>query len=541
MLTLIAALFALSLAACNSGTKPAPGGEPSDKVSEAGETVQVNTDKDTLHLTIAGDPETLDVGKMSGAPEGRIAFNCFEGLWMPAAASGPPVYAAAESHTVSEDGHVWTMKLRKDAKWSNGDPVTAHDFAYAWKRVLTPGFDADYAEMLDVLKGAEAFRKGETDKWEDVGVKALDDHTLEVTLKNPTPYLAELFAFYTFFPVHKASVEKFGEHWTQVGNYITNGPYKLTAFEHQQFMLLETNEHYWGAKDLKIAKIKLHIIKDNSAQLNAFKSGQIDVMAGGIPIGKIPALKGMKEFRIDPLLGTYYYKVNVKGNEALAKPLVRKALALSVDRKAITQRTMKGLPAPAEGFVPPMDGYTQTTRLTFDPDKARELLKEAGYPNGEGFPETTLLFNTDENHKLLAEILQDMWGRELNIKLKLENMEWKTYLDAVDKGNYQIARAGWIGDYSDPETFLIIMMTGNGNNDTGWGSEAYDKLIKDAQAEVDPAKRIAMLAKAEELVMEEMPIIPIYTYRNPMLISSRVVGLEPHNRDVHLVKYLSLK
>ncbi len=546
------ALLTLLAVGCK-GEKTGPGGEPPATHGAATNGAGATTggallqegakaeEADTLALVIAGSPETMDPGKMSGAPEGMLAFNCFEGLWMPSQDSGAPVYGAAKSHEVSADGRVWTIQLREDAKWSNGDPVLASDFVFAWKRVLTPGFDADYAEMLDIFKGAAAYRKGETKDWETVGVKAEGERTLKVELVNPTPYLTELFAFYTFFPVHQKTVEAHGEDWVKPEHYIGNGAYKLAKYEHQQHLLLERSEAYWDKANVSIPKVRIRIIKDNTAQLNAFKSGQLDIMSGGIPVGQIPALRGYKEFRMDPLLGTYFYRVNVKANEALGKAEVRQALALAVDRKALVQRTLKGLPLPAGGFVPEMPGYTPKTKLDFDPDKARDLLAKAGYPEGKGFPETTLLFNTDENHKLLAEIIQDMWKRELGITIKLENMEWKTYLEAVDKGNFEIARAGWIGDYSDPETFLIIMTSGNGNNDTGWGDPAYDQLVLGAQAEADPKKRFAMQADAEEKLMAAMPVIPIYFYRNAALVSTRVEGFGANNRDVHLVKYMRLR
>lgn len=531
--------LSLALTACGNkgGETPAGGGtdtKPQDGNQAAG-------GLKVLNLGIAGDPETLDVGKMSGAPEGRIAFNAFEGLWMPSQGTGDPVYGAAESHTVSEDGLTWTIKLRAAAKWSNGDPLTAGDFEFSWKRVATPGFDADYAEFMDFIKGMEAYRKGENTDWAAVGVKVIDDKTLEVVLKNPTPFFPELMAFYTFFPVHKATVEKHGEKWTAPENIVSNGAYKITEYKLQQHLLLVKNEHYWDKDSAKIDQIKIRIIKDNISMLNAFKEGNVDIMSGGIPISKIPQWKGKPEFRLDPLLGTYYYRVNVTANEALGKKEVRQALAMAIDRDSLARLTMKGLYDAANGFVPPMKDFKNPVELKYDPKRARELLAEAGYPKGEGFPSVTLLFNSDENHKLIAEIVQDTWKRELNIDVKLENKEWKTYLAAIDKLNYEVARAGWIGDYNDPTTFLGIFTTGNGNNDTGWGDPKFDELINGAYAEVDPAKRRQMLEQAEGILMDAMPIIPIYNYKSPNLISQRVVGHLPHNRDVYLVKNMDLK
>lgn len=534
---LLLALVAL-VAALVSCKEDKPGGEPAGEGK--GEVSTPAGAKKVIHMAIAGDPETLDVGKMSGEPEGRVAFNIFEGLWMPAQETGAPVNGVAESSKVGEDGKTWTITLRKDAKWSNGDPVTAHDYVYAWKRVMTPGFDADYAEFMDFIKGGAAYRKGEEKDFANVGLKAVDDHTLQVELTNPTPFFTELLAFYTYFPVHKASVEKHGDQWTRAENLVSNGPYRMKEYQHQQYILLEKNPHYWDKDKVKIDEIKIFVIKDNTAQLNAFQEKKIDMMDGGIPVGKVPALKGKPEFRIDPMLGTYYYRVNVT-HEALGKKEVRQALALAVDRKSLTELTMKGLYAPATGFVPPMPGYESPTTLEYNPEKARELLKQAGYPDGQGLPEITLLFNTDQNHKLIAEIIQDTWKRELKVEVKLENKEWKTYLGDIDKLSYQVARAGWIGDYNDPTTFLGIFTCGNGNNDTGWCNPAFDEKIKAAYATAAPEERKALLVEAERMMMDELPIIPIYFYTIPNLISTRVIGHKPQNRDVHLVRYMDLK
>lgn len=529
-------LAVLPLVALGCKDKDSGGDKPGDTKAQGaqGGTKVVN-------LAIGGDPETLDVGKMSGEPEGRVAFNIFEGLSMPPQSTGKPVKGVAMDYQVSEDGKTWTIKLRQDAKWSNGDPVTAEDYVYAWKRVMTPGFDADYAEFMDFIEGAEAYRKKEQADFSTVGLKVIDPHTLEIKLKNPTPFFEELLAFYTFFPVHKASVEAHGDKWTRAENIVSNGPYRMKEYKHQQYIVLEKNPHYWDKDNVKVDQIKIFIIKDNTSMLNAFKEKKIDVMSGGIPVGKVPVWKGKKEFRIDPMLGTYYYRVNTTANEALAKPQVRQALSMAIDRRSLAELTMKGLYDPANSFVPPMPGYESPTKLQFDPKKARALLTEAGYEGGKGFPTLTLLFNTDENHKLIAELIQAAWKTELGIDVQLENKEWKTYLGDIDKLSYQVARAGWIGDYNDPTTFLGIFTTGNGNNDTGWGSPEFDQKLTQAYASTNPGERQQLLAQAEQILMNDAPIIPIYYYKIPNLISTRLEGHKPNNRDVHLVKYMDVK
>ena len=504
---------------------------------------------DGFTAILGADPETFDTAKMSGAPEGRIAFQLFEGLMMP----GPTTEglddpsklvrpAMAESYELSEDGKVYTFKMRKDAKWSNGDPLTAKDFEWSWKRVLTPGFPADYAQMLWVIEGAEAYNKGEQTEWEKVGIKAVDEATLQVTLSHPTPYFPELTAFYTFFPAHQKTVETHGDDWTKPENIVSNGPYKMVSYEPQRELKMTANEHHWEASNLKIKDVRFRIITDANARVNAYKTGEVHWSGEGLPVAQITGLLTHPDFRQEPMLGTYYYRVNVsKEDSPLNDPRVRQALALSVDRTSVVENTLNNLHIVAKSFVPPMAGYQPAAMGEYDVRKAKALLAEAGFPDGKGFPEVELLYNTDENHKLVAEAIQAQWKQNLGVDIKLNNKEWKTYLQDVDTMNYQIARAGWIGDFNDPMTFLDMWVTDNGNNDTGWSNPEYDALIKEAQQTVDAKARMATLKKAETLLLEQGPVIPIYFYTNNTLVSRFIKGFEPHNRDIHLLKYMELE
>lgn len=508
-------------------------------------------------MAVSADPETFDPATMSGAVEGRIAFNIFEGLLMPAKTTegikDPKqlvVPGMAESYPeISADGKTYTFKIRKNAKWSNGKAVIAKDFVNSWKRVLTPGFEADYAQMLWVIEGAQAYNTSKAkDKdlealWAKVGIIAKDDHTLVVKLNNPTPYFPEYVAFYTYFPTPVDVVKEKGKAWTKPENIVSNGAYKLVSYKPQQEIVLEKNPNYWDAANVKIEKVRMRIISDRNAMVNAYKTGELHWSGAAMPVAQITQLLTHPDYKAEPMLGTYYFRVNVsKKDSPLNDPKVRTALSMAIDRDSIVEQTLNGLYTTANAVVPEnMPGFKSTTKIKYNAKKAKKMLAEAGFSKDKPFPAIELLYNTDENHKLVAEAVQSMWKRNLGIDVKLVNKEWKTYLQDIDTLKYQVARAGWIGDYNDPMTFLDMWVTGNGNNDTGWSNAEYDKLIKQAQSEADTAKRTKLLQDAEALLIAQGPVIPIYFYTNNTMISRFVEGFAPHNRDVHLLKYMSLK
>lgn len=524
-----------------TNTQDVKDGEPKSSDFIAGSKAELFT------AALAADPETLDPGKMSGAPEGRLAFNLFEGLLAPHVtteklkdSSELVVPGVAESFSVSEDGKTYTFKLRSDAKWSNGDPLTAEDFVYSWKRVLTPGFPADYAQMLWVIRGAEAYNKGTSEDWGSVGIMAPAPDQLVVELTNPTPYFPELVAFYTFFPVPKKAIEEHGDAWTKPENIVTNGAYVLDKFEPQKDVWLKKSKNYWDADNVKLDAVRLRIIGNIDAIVNAYKTGELHWTGTALPVAQISNLLMHPDYVRHPLLGTYFYRVNVSKEGPLQDVKVRKALSMAVDREQLIDQTLKGLYTSATSYVPNfMAGYESKAEVASNVKKAKKVLEEAGY--GKDKPLTiTVLYNTDENHKLIAESLQSMWKANLGIEVVLENKEWKTYLQDVDTMSYEVARAGWIGDYNDPMTFMDMWVSDNGNNDTGWNNPEYDGLIKQANAEPDTANRLALLQKAESILLEQGPVIPIYWYTNNMLVSRHIEGFEPHNRDIHLFKYMSL-
>ena len=550
----LSATLLLTAACDKTNEAPSPRAEAPGSGSQAStpseESDFVAGSKAELFTTaLAADPETLDPGKMSGAPEGRLAFNLFEGLLMPHVtteglkdSSQLVVPGVAESFTVSEDGKTYTFKLRADAKWSDGEALTSQDFVYAWKRVLTPETGADYATMLYVIRGAEAYNKGDQSDWESVGVKAPSPQELVVELNSPTPYFPELVAFYTFFPVPQRAIEAHGDAWTKPEHILTNGAYTLDRYEPQKDVYLKKSEQYWDAENVALEEVRLRIVSDTDAIVNAYKTGELHWTGTSLPVAQISNLLMHPDYVRHPLLGTYYYRVNVgpKAPEALRDKRVRQALSMGVDREQLIDQTLKGLYTAADSYVPDsMTGYEPTASLEDNPKKAKKLLEEAGF--GQSNPlKLTVLYNTDENHKLIAESLQSMWRANLGVDVTLENKEWKTYLQDVDTLSYEVARAGWIGDYNDPMTFMDMWQGDNGNNDTGWQSDEYDALIKRATEENDHTKREQILQQAEALLLDEGPVIPIYWYTNNMLVSRHLQGFEPHNRDIHLFKYMSL-
>ena len=542
-LSLLAGLASLFLVAgCDKGGN-------SGSSSEKGQAQQGAQSSETFRYALSDDPETFDTAKMSGAPEGRVAFNVFEGLLMPAQTTKDVEKSSelvrpgmAKSYEVSDDGTTYTFKLRKDAKWSDGHPVTAEDFSFAWKRVLTPGFPADYAQLMYVIKHAEAYNSGKLDTWSKVGVETPDEHTVVVHLNKPTPYFPELAAFYTLFPQPKHIVEEHGDDWTRAKHIVSNGAYVLDGYKPQRHIKLKKNPKYWEADDVSLDKAELRIIKDRNAVVNAFQAGKLHWTGAGLPIAQISDLIMRPDYFREPMLGVYYYRINVKKDSPLTKPKVRRALSLAIDRKSIVKTTMKGLYEVSDAFVPSnLSGYESTANVSYKPKKAKKLLKEAGHPEAKDIPEFSVLYNTDKNHKRVAVNIQNMWKKNLGVDVELVNTEWKTYLERVDNLNYEIARAGWIGDYNDPMTFLSLWETGNGNNDTGWSNERYDELLEKARNESDSKKRRQYMQKAEALVLKKGPVIPIYEYSSNMLLNQRVEGFEPHNRNIHLIKDLSLK
>ncbi len=486
------------------------------------------------------EPETLDLHLMTGVPENRLATALFEGLVNQHPETLDPLPGVAERWDTSEDGKVWTFHLRSDAKWSNGRAITAEDFFVSWKRALTPATGCQYGYMLYPIEGAEAFHKGKLKDFAQVGVKVKSPLVFEVTLSAPCPYFLDLAAFKTLFPVPVWLVEEHGDKWSRPENMISNGPFKLAEWKPNERIVMVPNEHYWNRANIKLEKITAFPYTDTETAYKLFLQQELDWITT-VPTQKIEEVKWQPQAYFTPYLGSYFYRINVT-KPPFDKVEVRKALSMGFDRSIITRDLLKAGQLPATYFCPRMPGYDPPGGLPYDRAKARELLAKAGYPDGKGFPEVSLLYNTSEAHKQVAENIVRQWKENLGITVSLQNSEWKVYLNDVDNQNYQVARAGWIGDYTDPNTFLDMFVTGGGNNNTGWSHARYDELIAGAARESDPAARAELLREAETiLVEEELPIIPIYIYVNQGMLAPRVQGWYGNVLDNHPYTSLSIR
>ena len=472
------------------------------------------------------EPETIDPGRVGDQAGGRIVANLFEGLTVrqpPTLAPGPGL---ATRWSVSPDALVWTFHLRPST-WSDGTPVTAHDFVWSWRRVLDPATASKSAQLLFPILGARAFNAGESDQ---LGVVALDDHTLVVQLETPTPYFADLTASPPLVPTPRHVIDRLDEQWTRPEHMVTNGPYVLARWRLQDHMRLERNPLYWRAETIVLDVVEAVAGDFANANFNQYESGLIDwVDSGGVPPALVDALKERPDWHAGPFLATYFLRCNVR-RPPLDDERVRLALSLALDAKAITTHVTRAGQLPATGLVPPgVPGYQGIDAHLFDPARARSLLAAAGYPNGEGFPPLEFLFNTSEWHRQIAEVLQQQWREHLGIEIRLLNQEWKVFTTTVRAGEYDIARGSWIGDVLDAANFLEIFTAGNPNNRTGFASAEYDALIEAASRELDTALRARILRQCERIVvLEEAIILPVYVYSVTNLYDdTEWNGLEP--------------
>ncbi|MFJ7638052.1 peptide ABC transporter substrate-binding protein [Peribacillus sp. NPDC097206] len=512
----------LVLAACNGGSK--------ETSNEKEEGTNKSTEPKVLNLNNSSEPGSLHPAKAQGTHDSWILNHTFEGLTKKTE-EGEIVPAVAESWETSEDGKTLTFKLKDGLKWSNGDPITANDFEYAWKYALNPDTAADYAYQLYYLKGGEAYnaKKG---KEEDVGVKATDDLTLEVTLEEPTPYFLDLTSFYAFFPINK-KVQEENPEWAQEGEtHVSNGPFKLTEWKHKESIKIEKNENYYDKDQVKLDAVNFALIEDENTAWQMYENGELD-LAYPLPVDKQGQLvnSGDKEFQNGPELAVYYYNLNTK-----VKPFnnikVRKALSMAIDRKMITDNVTQGGQQPAYGIVPPgipdaTGDFQENTGNLFEEnvDEAKKLLKEGLAEEGmKKMPDFSILFNTLDAHKKIAEAVQEMWRKNLGVEVKLENAEFQVKLDREKAGDFQISRAGWVGDYVDPMTFML-WETDGAYNDADWSNKEYDKYLKESKTALKPEDRMPILHKAEKVLIDEMPIIPIYFYTKPYMVKSNVTGI----------------
>ena len=604
--------------------------------------------------------ETIDPAMSTGQPENRVINGLFEGLLRNLPEDGwetkyglhdtvpmTPQDAVAESYTLSDDGRVYTFIIRPTAKWSNGDPVTAEDFWWSWRRTLHPETASQYAYQLYYLVGAKAFnlatvKEGQAveveladrrdplqpfprgtivrgtltsihkppepaipqgadddqksriqaawkaqwvyvveegdkvrefskdpagarraaasmtppapplDKLEKclqvlpdfektVGVKA-DGNKLIVTLNSRTPYFTDLVAFYPLYPVHRPTIEAYGTpNWTRPENIVSNGAFKLQFRRIRDRIRMVRNEHYWDSAGVKLNVVDAFAIKGETTSLNMYLNGQID-WSTQMPISTIPSLKKdfAEEFRYGPELTTYFYRVNVTRPE-LSDKRVRRALSMAIDKQSICDYVSRAGEQPARSLCPPgMKGYTPPAGAGYDVDGAKKLLAEAGYPGGRGLPTIEILYNERDDHKTIAETVQQMWKENLGVDAVLRGLEWGVYLDSQQTLDYDTCRAGWVADYADPNTFLDMFVTGGENNQTGWSNLRYDELIHEAANEPDPERRMSLLHEAETIFVDEQPIIPIYFRVSKNLVKPYVRGFFHSVNDEHPLKLIEV-
>lgn len=510
-------------------TTEAAGSEASTE--GAGDTL---ADKQEMTFVLSNEPDSIDPTVTSNSFATPFLANCFEGL-VTYDENGEVVPGNAESWESNDDLTVYTFHLRDGLKWSDGSDLTANDYVYSALRVLTPSTTAQYLNMIsDYVVNGEEYYDGKVGA-EEVGVKALDDHTLEYTLKAPCPYFVDLVSMQVYFPVQKAAVEANGDKWTQsADSYISNGPFKVTQINMGESYVLEKNENYWNAENVTLEKLTYRYILDTSTALTAFENGEVDGVRM-VPSGDIARLKAEKSgLNTAPIYGTVYYNFNCE-KEPYNNPLVRKALNLAIDRDALINNVAQLDAVPAYSFYAPgyvVDGKDLTDgRSDFDlsstanPEEAKKALAEAGYPDGEGFPTVQLSFYSDDNVKKIAEAIKEMWEQNLGIKVEVSSADWAVFYSDVQAGNYEVAAMGWGADYINPMSFLPLLYTDDITNNANYSNADYDAAVDQIKVEKDPAKFAELVKKADEIASSEYAVLPLYYKAENFLLKDYVKGV----------------
>lgn len=485
-----------------------------------------------------GDPKSLDLHLVTGVIESKVIGSLFEGLVGDHPESDTIMNpGAAERWEHNADFTEWTFYLRQGAKWSDGEAVTAHDFSFSYQRMLHPDMAAPYVEMLYFIKNAEAFNRGEITDFKEVGVKVIDDYTLHLTLREPVPYLPGVTRHYTWFPVPKHVVLSYGKMadrftpWCEVGNLVGNGAFVLDSWQLNDHILVKKNPFYWDAANVQLNGVKFLPIENYYTETRAFLAGQLHTTYQ-VPPDMVPMLE--KEYpqflRKEPYVGSRFMRLNVT-KPGLDQVKVRQAMAMALDRVSLCSTVLQGF-EPATSYSPKLGDYNPEPVLRFDPVRARELLAEAGYPDGKGFPRYSILVGSGGTRST-SEAIQAMWKQHLNILVDIRAMDSASYIEAQQKLDFDIALAGWVGDYLDPTTFLLMWTKGNGNNNTGWASETFENMLQEAAHNPDPAQRLRTFEKAERLLMEELPILPFAWQARNYMHQPCVKGWHPLLLDNH--------
>ena len=485
-----------------------------------------------IRYNIGAEPATLDPALSSGMTEQTVANALLEGL-VRLDQDGLPAPGMAKSWDVSPDYKTYTFHLR-ECSWSNGEPLTAGDFVYAWLRALSPETACPYAYQLFYLVNGKEFNSGEVTDPSSVGVRAEGKDRLVVNLKDPVPYFLSLTAFPTLFPVPENVVSRDPAGWLRAPEgLVCNGPFKLTAWEHNKQILLAKNNQYWDRENVKLEKLIITLVDDSNTELAMFEKGQIDI-AETPPYREIERLAESGLLKLSPDLSNEYYMFNTEV-KPFDQVLVRKALSLAIDRESLVTNLIKSGEKAAYAFVPPgvegpapgRDFRSHGEKLIggFNPAVAKGLLAEAGFPEGRGFPKIKVLLDNNQNHKAVAEAITGMWLEHLGVQSEIAEQEYRVYLNTMFRKDYQVARVGWVADYNDPMTFLDMWVTDSDNNLANWANAQYDQLIDKALGAGDRPTRNELMFEAEKILMNEQPVIPIYYYTNPYLERETIKGV----------------
>lgn len=498
----------------------------------------------TLHLAISAEPRELDPQLQGTFDEMCVSLALFEGLTAIDERSSLPVPAAAESWETSADGLRWTFHLRPGLRWSDGSPLTAPDFAWSLQRALTPALASEYAYVLYPIRGAQAFNGGTPLTATALGIRALDALTLELDLERPTPHLAAILALPVAFPVPRVLLEKLeasgkARRWTRPEHFVGNGPFALTEWSPNRQIIARRNPLFH--EPAQLAVIVFYPFEQATAQEAAFRTGQLH-LTSELPAVRITDYRAARpeSLRLDPFLETNFLRFNTT-RPPLDDPRVRRALTLAVDRRALVEKVALAGQQPAAGLLSPeLPGYTPPAGVSYDPYSARRLLAEAGYPGGHGFPALEAMHFSSELNQKLLEAMQQMWQRELGISVTLAAKEKQVWFTEERRLAYQLSLARWIGDYVEPSTFLELFISGGGNNATGWALPEYDRLVRAGASEADPAARNALYRQAEELLLQDLPIAPLFHGTRPYLIQPSVQGWEPALLGFHRYQHVRL-
>lgn len=560
----LASTMVLSLAACGGGSTSTPttaaetttaaaadadttGETTAAEAESEGAEGETTSNGNNIAVCLASEPQTVDPA-LNSAVDGAIMINhFFEGLvkWVDDGegnAMTAPGQAESWEKVVNDDGTVtYTMKLRDGIKWSDGKEVTAGDFEYSWKRLANPETAADYCYMIDMVQNYAGIANSESDP-DTLGIKAIDDKTLEIVLSYDCPYFEEIMAFPATFPVRQDLVEG-NDEWTyDVATYVSNGPYKMKEWSHNAYILAEKNENYYDFANLGPDTIRFTLLDDANAILAAYKSGELDFIEE-LPPDEMANYLASGELTVADYIGTYYVCFNTE-DEVFSNPLIRKAFSLAIDRNYIVENVSQAGEVPATGYVPAgvndaagpgsddfrtVGGeYYSVAEEDYEKncEEARALLAEAGYPNGEGFPTVEYMCNTNDKHKAIGEALQNMWQEQLGVTVNLSNQDWNVFLESRKQGDYQIARNGWIADYNDPCSFLDMWYTGGGNNDAQYSNKDYDAKIDAAKATAVQEERMKAFHEAEDILIEQDNVLaPVYFYTQPYMIKDDIQGM----------------